>query len=147
LKKLLLALLFVCSNAWATDFQDIWWDSTKSGMGIIIGQQGSSLFVSWFTYSAGGTAIWYVFTAPLVVTSANSLEGLSQQSASGTIQQFSGTPPTQYNPNAESSTIVGSGTLTFTSAVAAKFNYTLNGLVNAMNLSRFNFATVPPDSS
>ena len=86
MKKLLLALLFVCSNAWATDFQDIWWDSTKSGMGIIIGQQGSNLFVSWFTYSAGGGPVWYVFTAPLVVTSANSLEGLSQQSAGGTIQ-------------------------------------------------------------
>jgi hypothetical protein len=147
LKKLLLALLFVCSNAWATDFQDIWWDSTKSGMGIIIGQQGANLFVSWFTYGANGSPTWYVFTAPVVVTGANSLEGLSQQSTSGTIQQYSGTPPTSYNPNAVSATNVGVGTITFTSAIAAGFSYSLNGVQGSMNLSRFNFATVPPDGS
>jgi hypothetical protein len=147
LKKLLLALLFVCSNAWATDFQDIWWDSTKSGMGVIIGQQGPNVFVSWFTYSAGGSPIWYVFVAPLAVTASNALEGLEQQSTSGRIQQFNGTPPTNYNPSAVGATFVGTATLTFTSAIAASFSYSLNGAAGSMNLSRFNFATVPPDGS
>jgi hypothetical protein len=144
MRILLVSLLFVCTPVFAADFQDIWWDATKPGMGIIVGQQGIATFVTWFTYDASGKGVWYLFTGNLQITVAN---GVEQQTISGPLQQFNGTPPTQYNPAAETGQTVGSATLTFTSPVAGTLNYTLNGVGGSMNLQHYGFASVLPDGS
>jgi hypothetical protein len=142
MRKLVLAFLFACSPAFANDFQDIWWDTSKGGMGIIVGQQGSAMFVSWFTYDPSALGTWYLFSGNLQTATVN---GATQKSVAGQLLQYSGTPPQTYNPAASNSRVVGSATLTFTSPLLGTLNYTLNGINGSMNLQRFNFAAVVPD--
>jgi hypothetical protein len=48
------------------NYQGLWWNSppdSESGWGINLTHQGDVIFVSWFTYDAGGKGWWLSMTA------------------------------------------------------------------------------------
>jgi hypothetical protein len=51
----------------ATNFQDLWWAApagSESGWGVNLTQQGTTIFATWFTYSANYNPLWLSVTAP-----------------------------------------------------------------------------------
>src|SRR5690349_3133238 len=47
-------------RAFATNYQDLWWNPSEPGWGINVAHQGDTLFSTWFTYGAGGRGQWLV---------------------------------------------------------------------------------------
>ncbi len=130
---ILLSVMFISLPARAVNYQDWWWDSSKSGMGVSIGHQGDTLFTSWYLYDMGGNGMWVV------------LSGVLQNNAlSGNLTEYTGPSlGTTFNPALVLGTIVGSATLTFTDAHHATLNYTVSGVSGTLNLTRFSFKNLP----
>lgn len=117
----------------AANYQDLWWNPAQSGMGVVIGQQGGTLFVGWYFYRADGSATFLSMAAPLVGSSA-----------SGSLIRTTGDPPgPSYNPSAVQPVVVGTATLTFTSDATATLAYEYDGLSGTMALQRFTFSALP----
>lgn len=117
----------------AANYQDLWWNPAQSGMGVVIGQQGDTLFVGWYFYRGDGSATFLSMAAPLVGSSA-----------SGSLIRTTGDPPgPSYNPSAVQPVVVGTATLTFTSDATATLAYEYDGLSGTMALQRFTFAALP----
>lgn len=117
--------------------QGLWWRSpanSESGWGMALTQQGSILFVAWYTYDTSGNPLWLVITRG---------ERIAANTWSGTIFQtrgpaFSAVP---WNPSQVTATAVGSGTLTFTDADNGSFAYTVNGVSQTKAITRQIYAT------
>lgn len=132
----------------AADFnvQGLWWGSpagSESGWGINLVQQGTILFVTWFTYGADGNGLWLVMSDARR-TAANTYTGI--------IYRTSGPPfnAVPFNPAAVVRTEVGTGTFTFGSADNGTFSYTVNGISQVKAITRMVYAnpasvcTLPP---
>ncbi|MEP6942612.1 MAG: choice-of-anchor D domain-containing protein [Betaproteobacteria bacterium] len=96
-------------------------DGSEPGWGINFAHQGDVIFATWFTYDRTGKAWW------LSVTANKAAEGVY----SGTLVRTSGAPFGAYVPPA-TATPVGTATMTFTSADAGTFSYSVN---DGMNIS------------
>jgi len=68
MKRLLLAVILTLAASFGNAAtvadrspfaQGLWWDSTRSGNGFDIFNVGDEVMVLWYTYDAGGRAIWY----------------------------------------------------------------------------------------
>lgn len=115
-------------------YSGTWWDSTKSGNGIEIDQQGNSLFVTWYTYSASGAPMWLLMNGTLDSTGTI---------LTGPIYSYTGTQlGSEDNRSPATGTSVGTGTLTFASATSGTFSYTAYGISGSLNLTRFSFGSV-----
>jgi serine protease len=120
----------------ASNYQDLWWVpfGAESGWGINVTQQGNTIFATWFTYDVDGSPLW------LSVTANNTGPGVySGQLFRTTGPAFSAVP---FNPALVALTAVGTATLTFANGNEAAFDYTVNGVVQAKQLTRELFA--PP---
>ena len=115
----------------ATNFQDLWWNApagSESGWGINITHQGTTLFVTWFTYDLDGSPLW--------------LSGTAQKTAattySGTLNRTSGPAfnATPWNPAGVTLTQVGTLMLTFADGNHATFAYTVNGISQTKQITR-----------
>jgi hypothetical protein len=109
--------------AGAPNYQGLWWAkpaASESGWGIDFAHQDDVIFATWFTYDRTGKAWW------LTLTALQNLDG----TFSGQIFQQTGPPfsSAPFSPSGVRSTSVGSGTLTFTDATNATFDYTVNGV-------------------
>jgi hypothetical protein len=115
--------------AFATNYQDMWWNPSESGWGISLTHQGSTIFAAWFTYDQDGTPIWLSFTA----TPTQQIGAYS-----GTLLRASGpaffTVP--FDPENVTRTAVGTATLTFASGNSATFAYTLFGVAQVKSITR-----------
>jgi hypothetical protein len=115
------------------NFQGLWWGGVaESGWGINFAHQGDVIFATWFTYDLNGNPWW-------LTMSANKTVG---DTYSGQLIQTSGAPFFAYVPPA-TPTVVGNGTLTFTSATSGSFAYTVNGISQTKAISLQAFATPP----
>jgi hypothetical protein len=47
----------------SSNYQDLWWNSSESGWGINLIQQGNIIFATLFTYDANGRATWFVMSS------------------------------------------------------------------------------------
>ena len=104
------------------NYQGLWYKSpaeSESGWGINLAHQGDVIFVTWFTYDINGKAWW------LTMTATKTAEGVY----SGQLVRTNATPFSAFVPPA-SATVVGTGTLTFTSATNGTFTYTVNDGAN-----------------
>ncbi len=130
---LLLSVIFISPPARAVNYQDWWWDSSKSGMGISIGHQGDTLFTSWYLYDTGGNGIWVV------------LSGVLQNNVlSGNLTEYTGPGlGAMFDPSQVLGTVVGNATLTFTDANHATLTHTVSGVSGTLNLTRFSFKNLP----
>ncbi len=137
LRSFILAVLMglTVGPLWAaTNYQDWWWNSAQSGQGVNIGQQGNTLFASWFTYDQTGAGMFLILAGPLL---NNKVTG----DLIRTVGPALGTP---FNPDLVVRTVVGSATLTFSDANNATLQYTVNGVSGTLTLTRFTFAPLNP---
>ena len=124
--------------AGAPNYQGLWWAkpaASESGWGIDFAHQDAVIFATWFTYDATGKPWWLTMTA---------LQGLGETFA-GDIFQQTGPPfnSVPFNPSGVRGTRVGSGTLTFTDAANATFDYTVNGVHQTKGLTPQVFGDLP----
>jgi len=128
-------LILTASPLWAaTNYQDWWWNSAQSGQGVNIGQQGNTLFASWFTYDQTGAGMFLVLAGPVL---NNKVTG----DLIRTVGPALGTP---FNPDLVVRTVVGTATLTFSDANNATLQSTVNGISGTLALTRFTFAPLNP---
>ena len=111
----------VGTTATVPNYQGLWWAAggAESGWGINFAHQGDAIFATWFTYDATGKAWWLTMTANLTAPGVYS----------GQLIRTNGAPFSAFVPPA-TATVVGTGTLTFTSATTGTFNYTVNDGAN-----------------
>jgi hypothetical protein len=104
------------------NYQGLWWAAggAESGWGINFAHQGNVIFATWFTYNVNGKAWWLSMVA-------NQLAG---EVFSGQIVRTTGAPFSAFVPSV-TPTVVGTGTLTFTSATTGTFAYSVNDGANA----------------
>jgi hypothetical protein len=118
--RLLLALLVSAlgaASAQAENYTDWWWNPDQSGHGINVGQQGSKVLATWFTYDEQGADTWLVMGGEL---SGNVFEA--------DLNKTTGTPlGTPYNPALLTEVTVGHATLTFLDPFNATFAWSVNG--------------------
>jgi len=121
----------------ATNYQDLWWvtNGDESGWGINFTHQGNIIFATWFTYDANGKA-WWLFSV--------AQETAVPRVYSGPVKTAAGPPfnADPFDPNAVTRTAVGNATITMIDGNHARFEYTVNGVTQAKNLTRQVFA--PP---
>ncbi len=119
--------------------QGLWWhdpDNSESGWGVNLVHQGTTLFMSWFTYDTDGTNMWlYMDNAALSASQGNTY--------SGPLYRATGAPFSAYNPATFHATPVGTATFTFTDAGHGTFQYTVNGVSQSKAIKRFLFGTAP----
>jgi hypothetical protein len=120
----------------APNYTAMWWNANESGWGLNVAHQGDVLFPMWFTYAPNGQIQWYVVSG-----AAKQPDG----SYTGEVFRFTGKP---FNQIAGSqafniSNKVGTANLSFTSTTALTFKYTVDGITQSKNLSRFAFGTEP----
>ncbi|MFO1351010.1 MAG: M4 family metallopeptidase [Gammaproteobacteria bacterium] len=115
----------------------VWYDPSQNGQGLQILQQGNTLSGAWFLYDSNGAGMWVTFAgAPLV-----------NQTATVDLLRFTGPAlGAPWNNALVQSASVGSGTLNFTTAAQASFDYTLLGASGHLDLASFDAAAIDPFS-
>ena len=120
------------------NYEGMWWNSpaeSESGWGLGLSHQGDTIVATWFTYDLTGKAWWLFMTAQLTVTGGYS----------GTLFQQTGPPfnSVPFSPSQVRSTLVGTGTLTFTDTDNGTFAYTVNGIQQTKTITRLVFGQPP----
>jgi hypothetical protein len=120
------------------NYEGLWWNSpagSESGWGINLAHQGDTIFATWFTYDNTGMALWLTMTAGLATTGVYT----------GTLFQQTGPPfnSVPFDPTQVHSSVVGTGTLTFTDLDTGTFAYTVNGITQTKSITREAFGTLP----
>lgn len=119
--------------------QGLWWhdpDNTEGGWGVNLVQQGTSLFMSWFTYDTDGSNLWlYMDNAARSGTQVNTY--------SGPLYRATGSSLAAYDPTRFHADPVGTATFTFTDSGHGTFQYTVNGISQSKAIKRYVFGTLP----
>jgi hypothetical protein len=117
----------------AYDFTDLWWNPNESGWGLnLIQHPNSIIFAIWYTYDATGRVTW--FHVP-------SGSWTSSMTYTGTLYAVAGPPfsSATFNASQVKRTAVGSATLSFSSAQAGTWSYTIDGVSGSKAISRLPF--------
>lgn len=112
---------YLMKDAAPPSYTDIWWGgAAESGWGIQITQHLSgNIFATWYTYDQAGNQLF-------VVMSGCDLIPFNGSVCSGRLFKTTGTPFNDASFGGSTTTYIGSGTLTFTDADNAIFDYTIN---------------------
>jgi IgA peptidase M64 len=115
----------------ATNYQDLWWNAppgSESGWGLNITHQGTTLFLTWFTYDVDGSPLWLSATA----------QPTGAATYTGTLYRTTGPPfsTVPWNPASVTLTAVGAATLAFTDGNHATFSYTVNAVAQTKSITR-----------
>ncbi len=132
------AAVAAAARATPPNYSGLFWASppgSESGWGLNVAHQGDVIFATWFTYDATGRAWW------LSMTGAKVAEG----TYSGTLNQTRGPAfnAVPFNPQAVTTSSVGSASLAFTDANNATFFYNVNGIAQTKAITRQVFGPVP----
>ena len=112
------------------NYADHWWNPSESGWGLFIWHDNlDRVLAAWFTYGSDNRAEWYSIQAGSWV-SFNIYEGQVIKTTGPGFSTFvpGSTVQTQ---------VVGTATLNFTDANNGTFAYTLNGVTQTKNITRF----------
>ena len=117
--------------AMATQYQDLWWAAppgAESGWGVNLTQEGSIIFVTWFTYDSTGAPMWLAATTTPV----------SPTVFTGTLYRASGPPfyAVPFNPANVALSPAGTVTITFATGNSATFAYTVDGITQSKAITR-----------
>jgi matrixin len=126
----------------AVNYQGLWWNApaeSESGWGINFAHQDDVIFATWFTYDVNGKGRWLTMQAER--TAPNAFVGPLYESRG---PPFNAVP---FNPNAKVSTLVGSGTLTFSDVTNGTFASTVNGIQQTKAVTRQVFGPLPTCTS
>jgi HYDIN/CFA65/VesB family protein len=115
----------------AVNYQDMWFVAGESGWGINVTHQGDVIFASWFIYDASGNPTW--------VSAA--LNKTAPATYTGALDATTGPPfdSAVFDSTRVTHTSVGSATLTFADGANATFAYSMNGVTQTKQLTRFVF--------
>lgn len=129
------AQTFTIDTSATSPLTGLWWNANESGWGASITQQSDKVFVAMYVYDGTGNATWYTVFCTV-----------SNTSCSGDLIRNKGgvTPTAPWNGSNISNTKVGTMTLQFASNDAATMSYTLDGLSNTKQITRFVFGPPPP---
>jgi serine protease len=118
----------------ATNYQDVWWvpNGAEGGWGLMLSQQGNTIFTAWFTYDLDGAPLW------LSVTAFNTGPGVY----TGDLIRTTGPPAGPYDASLVKRTKVGTATFAFANGLAGTFNYVVNGIQGTKQITRYLFS--PP---
>ncbi len=115
------------------DFTDLWYNANESGWGLSLTQHSTNtMFGVWYTYDAQGKRLWVVMPGGAWSSSTT---------FTGNLYITSGPPQNTgtFNPNLVKSTLVGTGTLVFSTAGAGTWSYTINGVSGSKSIVRQGF--------
>lgn len=117
----------------STSLTGLWWNPNESGWGMSLTQQGTTVFVAWYTYDPTGKPTWFVMSSCPVVGNG----------CTGDIYEVKGGTPLElpWNGSGKVVTKAGTGTLAFTDNDTGTFNYSVNGVSGTRNITRQMFAT------
>jgi predicted dienelactone hydrolase len=120
------------------NYTGLWWAAppgAEAGWGMNLQHDGDVIFLTWFTYDAGGRAWWLVATA----------DRMPDGTFRGTIYQTRGPPffAQPFDPAAVTSNAVGTATLTFADADNGTIAYTVLGTGGTKAVTREAFARQP----
>ncbi|MCR4298414.1 MAG: hypothetical protein NUV75_06645 [Gallionella sp.] len=129
----LLIPAFASAATSSTSLTGLWWNPNESGWGMSLTQQGTTVFVAWYTYNSTGQPVWYVMSSCPVVGS----------SCTGDIYDVKGGTPLALPWNGSGKVVakVGTGILAFTDNNTGTFSYSVNGANDTKNITRQMFAT------
>ena len=112
------------------NYADHWWNPAESGWGLFIWHDRlDRLLAAWFTYGSDNKSEWYTIQAGSW-TLFNRYEG---QIIKTTGPAFSAFGP----GSAVQTQVVGTASITFADANNGTFIYTLNGVTQSKNITRF----------
>lgn len=126
---------FTESRGAATNWQDLWWNSSESGWGLNLTQQGSTMFATLFTYDASGQPVWYVMSGGTRSGTAAIFTGGLYKTAGPVFNASPWTPA--------SAAQVGTMTLNFSAGTLGTLTYSIDGVQVTKNISRQVFANPP----
>ncbi|MEZ5441533.1 MAG: hypothetical protein R3F15_08620 [Lysobacterales bacterium] len=119
------------SRAGATNYSDLWWNSSEAGWGLTLAHQGNTIFLLWYTYGDGGRDQW-ISGSSLVLQADGSYVGELQRPQMGVpLPQIMG-PATSFPVPG-----FGSATLRFTDGENGTFEYTVDGVTQTKAIQRF----------
>ena len=121
------------NHATNPNYTDLWRGdpaSRENGWGVNIVHQGNTLFISWFTYEAGGRGIWLYGVPTRSTSNGTTFTGALTRN---TGPPFSSTP---WNLAAVHPGDVGSVTFAFSGASSGTFTYTFGGVTQTKNIVR-----------
>jgi hypothetical protein len=87
----------------AGNYQDLWWVPSEAGWGMNVTQQGSTIYVTWYSYDVDGSPLWLSVLAP---------QGAGG-TFSGTLNRTSGTSWNNFDPSAVTPKAVGTASFSF----------------------------------
>ncbi len=146
---------FINKDTAPPNYTDIWWGgAAESGWGLSITQHATgttpgNIFAAWYTYDQAGNQLF-------IVMSGCDLIPFNGSVCSGRLYRTTGTAFNDPNFGGATTTYIGNGTLTFTDADNAIFDYTINASATNVATSirkpitRFTFGTgfaVYPDDA
>jgi len=118
-------------------YQGMWWaGENESGWGVNTAHQGDIIFATWFTFAADNSGLW------MILSNASKI---AEGQYRGDIFTVRGPPFNAVPFSGTVATNVGNGTFTFTSPTAGSFQYTVNGITQTKQISRFEFAAGVPN--
>ena len=110
-----------------------WWKSDEAGWGLFIFDQGNLLAPAWFTYDVDGEPVWFLAAGAFLQPDGSYV---------GDLFRFTGVPLAQISGIAnDPPTQVGSVVLRFTGDTALSFQYTVNGVTQTKQMTRFPFGS------
>jgi len=121
------------TSAFATNYQDLWWNPSESGWGVNLSHEGDILFATWFTYGSGGRGQWLV---------ASDARRQPTGEFTGRLYRTTGVPLAQISgaPAASAYTDVGALTVTFADGQNGRMDYTVDGVAQSKPISRYVFS-------
>jgi len=137
LKRLIAAMLLVMATSvqattFSTDASDLWWNANESGWGVNVIQQEEILFLTFFVYTASGTAIWYSGSETRYVGATNGALVFT-----GPLHQTNGSYfAAPWNPASLGYRQVGTVTFTLSSVNAATLTYTIDNAPVTKQITR-----------
>ena len=121
------------------DLQDLWWGGDEqSGWGLNIAKNDERIFAALYIYESDGRPVW-------VVMPSGQWDPVHEVYW-GDLYIPSGSFHGSYDSRAfRMGDVVGTGSLSFPSADAGRFDYVIRGFAGGKNISRFAFGTRSPD--
>lgn len=132
-----LALLPAIPGFAAVNYQDMWWQPTESGWGLMVLNQEDTISAVLFHYGADRKPVWYLLS--------NASRGAGE-SFTGVLFETAGPPLFGvFDPNLVSTREAGTMTINFQSLTAANLSYTIDGESTNRDIERITFSNI--DSS
>ncbi len=116
----------------AVNYHYDWWNSPGlKGMGLNIGQQDKSIFVTWFMYDEKGDPSFLLFFGDLN----------DSQSLTAELRRYYGPEPSGYDETLWYGEVVGTATISFSDVAAGTFSYQYGSMSGSFPIQRYTFRT------